>query len=219
MTVPALTLALPKGRLEEQVQDQFARRGIHFKFKDRQLVAHDQTGLFRIFLVKNADLPTYVHHSIAGLGICGDDVLYESGFSFAHLLSFDFGQTRMCLAANEKLAASINNHQDLAQIIQASGLRIASKFTRFTRDYFHDIGLPVEIIKLNGSVELAPVLGLAPLIVDLVETGSTLRANKLEIVQILATIGVHLVANPAYYKLHFKQINQVVNLLTTGGHL
>jgi ATP phosphoribosyltransferase len=92
-------------------------------------------------------------------------------------------------------------------------LTVATKFTRFTRDFYHTQGKAVQIIKLNGSVELAPVLGLAPYIVDLVETGSTLTANDLEVFETLKEIKVHLVANPAYYKLHYDRINRMVELL------
>lgn len=213
-TVP-LTLALPKGRLDEQVQEHFASCGIHFTFKNRSLVAEDDQGLFRLFLVKNVDLPTYVHHGIAGLGVSGDDTLYEAGYDFFRLMEFPFGGTRMCLAGRSDLAAQIAGRQDWTSILQGQGLRVASKFTRFTRDYFHGIGLGVDIIKLNGSVELAAVLGLAPFIVDLVETGSTLKANNLEVIQTLGTIGVHLVANPAYYKFHYRRIQHVLGIL--GG--
>lgn len=209
-----LTLALPKGRLEEQVQEHFASRGIEFSFKDRKLVAQDSQGIFEIMLVKNVDLPTYVHHGIAGLGVCGEDVLYESGYDFFRLLSLPFGGTKICLAAKKELAQTIRAHQDWKEAIRNGGLRIASKFTRFTRDYFQNLGIPVDLIKLNGSVELAPVLGLAPFIVDLVETGSTLKANNLEVVQALQEIGVFLVANPAYYKYHYRHIDQVLRQIT-----
>ena len=209
-TNPLLTFALPKGRLEEQVQEHFNARGIEFSFKDRKLVARDNQGLFEFMLVKNVDLPTYVHHGIAGLGVCGDDVLYESGHDFLRLMDMPFGGTKMCLAARTELADSIQAQHDWTQAIRDGGLRVASKFTRFTRDYFHRLGIGVDLIKLNGSVELAPVLGLAPFIVDLVETGSTLKANKLKVVQVLAEIGVHLVANPAYYKFHYRHIEAVL---------
>ncbi|KGE71467.1 ATP phosphoribosyltransferase [Spirochaeta lutea] len=199
-----LTLALPKGRLEKDVQAHLAARGINFSFENRKLVAQDSQGLLRIMLVKNADLPVYVHHGIAGLGICGDDVLYESGYDFFRLSHLPFGSTKMCLAGRK---------DDELQSSQGGVLRVATKFTRFTRDYFHNQDTAVEMIKLNGSVELAPVLGLAPYIVDLVETGSTLKANNLAVLQVLQEINVHLIANPAYYKYHYKQVDQFVRIL------
>jgi len=198
-----LTLALPKGRLLLQVQEFFESRGIRFVVEDRKLVAYDEERLLKLILVKNSDLPVYVNHGIAGLGICGEDVLYESGNSFYRLLQFGFGSTRMCLAARK----------DQTPEKDGGRLSVATKFTRFARDYFHSRGIPVEIIRLNGSVELAPVLGLAPYIVDLVETGSTLSANNLEVKKELAQIRVFLVANPAYYKFHFRRIDALVKRL------
>lgn len=198
-----LTLALPKGRLFDNVQKRFKEKGINFSFEDRKLTAYDDQGLLKIFLVKNSDLPAYVNYGIAGLGVCGEDVVYESGFKFNKIHPFDFGGTQICLAGMKggKEERSLN------------GLTIATKFTQFTKDYFHKQGKPVKIIKLNGSVELAPVLGLAPYIVDLVETGSTLKANNLEVYSKLADISVHMIANPAYYKTNYEKINQLLEII------
>ncbi len=198
-----LTIALPKGRLFEQVQQHFFEKGIEFSFEKRKLVAYDNKGLLKIFLVKNSDLPAYVAHGIAGLGICGEDVVYETGYSFFNVLPFSFGGTKLCMAA---MKDNINKGKE-------SHLTIATSFTDFTRDYFHKQGIPVKIIKLNGSVELAPVLGLAPYIVDLVETGSTLKANNLEVIRTLTDIKVNMIANRAYYKFHYESINKLAELL------
>ena len=198
-----LTLALPKGRLFDQVQEFFGLRGLKFGFNDRKLTALDESGLIKIILVKNSDLPTYVNHGIAGLGVCGDDVLYESGWEFTRLRSFDFGGTTLSLAAQVGYQPQANQ----------GPMTIATKFTRFTRDFFHQQGIPVKIIKLDGSVELAPILGLAPYIVDLVETGSTLKANGLEVIDKLKPIQVQMIANPAYYKLHYNRIHDLIQLL------
>ncbi len=195
-----LTLALPKGRLFNEVRKQFSLKGLGFSFDTRKLITFDNTGLLKIFLVKNSDLPTYVNHGIAGLGICGSDVLYESGYRFFKLLTFGFGSTSMCIAGKKGQKPDKSEKK----------LTIATKFTRFTRDYYNNRGIPVEIIKLNGSVELAPVLGLTRYIVDLVETGNTLRANNLEIYEKLENIQVHLIVNPSYYKLNYTAINNFV---------
>lgn len=192
-----LTLALPKGRLLEQTQEYLSHRGIHFAVEKRKLVAYDEEGLLKIILVKNSDLPVYVTHGIAGLGICGADVVYESGQSFFNLHEFDFGSTTMCMATR----------RDYDPQGDRGHMRVATKFTRYARDYFHRRGMPVEVIKLNGSVELAPVLGLAPYIMDLVETGSTLKANDLVVTEELERITVRLIANPAYYKFHYRRVN------------
>jgi len=198
-----LSLALPKGRLMEDVSKFFEQKGLNFSFDNRKLISYDKSGSLKIFLVKNSDLPTYVNHGIAGLGICGSDVLYESGHNFFNLMTFDFGGTTMCIAAKKGHKRTSDERK----------LSIATKFTKFTSDYFHKQGIPVEIVKLNGSVELAPVLGLTPYIVDLVETGNTLKANNLEVLEKLEDIKVHLVANPAYYKLHYKSIKKIVSIL------
>jgi ATP phosphoribosyltransferase len=169
----------------------------------RKLVAYDTEGLLKIILVKNSDLPVYVNHGIAGLGICGADVIYESGQSFFTLHEFDYGSTTMCLATR----------RDHDPQKDRGHMTVATKFTRYARDYFHRQGIPVEVIKLNGSVELAPVLGLAPYIVDLVETGSTLKANDLVVRDELERINVHLIANPAYYKFHYRRVNDFLKRL------
>lgn len=199
-----LTLALPKGRLEERVREYFDACGVSFEFRDRELVTHDAEGALRVILVKNSDLPVYVNNGIAGLGVCGYDVIYESGYDFYQLKEFEFGSTKMCLAAR----------RDFDRESHTGELRVASKFTRFTRDLFHKRGIPVDVIRLAGSVELAPVLGLAPYIVDLVETGSTLRANNLTVVEELATIRVYLIANPGYYKFHHERIESFLARLS-----
>lgn len=201
-----LLFALPKGRLMEQSKELFKSMGIDFAFNDRKLVADDKSGNFRFFLVKNSDLPTYVNHGIAGLGVCGSDVIYESGKDFYKLHTFSYGGTKMCLAG---LKGSHNFGNDAT-------LKISTKFTRFTRDFYHKKNTPVEVIKLNGSVELGPVLGLSPYIVDLVETGDTIRANNLEVIMELEDIKVYLIANPAYYKLNYKRINKFVDDIKTG---
>lgn len=206
MTNQPLLFALPKGRLMEQSKDLFKSMGINFSFDNRKLVATDDSGNFRFFLVKNSDLPTYVNHGIAGLGVCGSDVIYESGKDFYKLHTFSYGGTKMCLAG---LKGAHNSGNDAA-------LKIATKFTGFTRDYYNKKNKPVQVIKLNGSVELGPVLGLAPYIVDLVETGNTLRANNLEVIRELEDIKVHLIVNPAYYKLNYKRINKFVEDIKVG---
>ncbi|MFO8044162.1 MAG: ATP phosphoribosyltransferase [Alkalispirochaeta sp.] len=199
-----ITLALPKGRLFEKTSELLASCGYNLTLGERQLVAQEPRGELRAILVKNADLPTYVHHGIAGLGICGSDVIFESGYDFFRLMTFPFGKTRICLAGRSD---DTSDHRD------AASLTVASKFTRFSHDFFHRRGIPVNVIKLDGSVELAPVLGLAPYIVDLVETGSTLKAHDLEVKEVLGETAVHLVANPAFYKYHYETVDELVRRL------
>lgn len=202
MSDTAMTIALPKGRLFDKTKNLLSRCGYELELGERQLVARETEGRFQAILVKNADLPTYVHHGIAGLGICGSDVIYESGYEFFELMTLPFGATRICLAGLQDV--------DTDDLSAGGPVRIASKYARFTRDYFHSRGIPVSVIHLNGSVELAPVLGLAPYIVDLVETGSTLRVHDLEVKEELGQTEVKLIANPAWCKYHFKEVEQLI---------
>lgn len=198
-----IRIAFPKGRLFDQIRAYFHERGIRIDFGGRRLVAADPTHGLEFLLVKNSDLPTYVNHGIAALGICGDDVVYESGHRFFKVKEFPFGSTRMCLAARSNYQPDEDTRH----------LTVATKFPRFARHVFHSRGIPVKIVKLDGSVELAPVLGLAQYIVDLVETGSTLKANDLAVVEELAVMRVHLIANPASYKLRYEAVQALVRML------
>lgn len=199
-----LTIAIPKGRLLDSVVKHFTARGMDIRFGSRKLSAVDSTGRLEIYKVKNHDLPAYVHHGIAGLGIVGDDTVAESGHSFTRILTLPFGKTRLCVAAPKGT---------LPPEKRGGTITVATSYVRMTRDWFHRRGIPVKIIRLGGSVELAPVLGLAPYIVDLVETGSTLAANGLEVVTDLADIKVRLIANPAYFKLHYREIAELADIM------
>lgn len=207
MNQAPITVALPKGRLYERSRELLATAGYRLEQSGRELVATETNGEVRAIIVKNSDLPTYVQHGIADLGICGSDVIYESGETFYELLDLPFGQTRMCLCGRK-------DDDDPAD---STALHVATKFARFTRDYFHTRGVPVDIIELGGSVELAPVLGLAPYIVDLVETGGTLRAHGLEIKRELAQTNVRLIANPARYKYFYRRIDEFVARLARAA--
>lgn len=202
-----LTIAVPKGRLLEPTQDLFHRGGLRIEFRSRELIATNREAGVSAILVKNTDLPTYVSHGITGMGICGGDLIYESGAQFLKLLTLPFGKTKMCIACKAGYTSGKTAIPDSGYI------RVATKFTRFAIDYFHRRGIPVQIIKLNGSVELAPLLGLAPYIMDLVETGNTLRENNLEVIDELETMHVHLIANPAYYKIHYRKIDELVDTI------
>lgn len=201
-----LSIALPKGRLFEQVQEHFSQKGIAFNFEKRKLIAEDESGQFRFYLVKNSDLPTYVHHGIAGMGICGDDVVIESEREFFNLLDFDFGGTRLSLAGPEGTQWPNTDYP----------LVIATSYTKMTRDHYHQLGIPVDIIKLKGSVELAPSLGLSNYIIDLVETGNTLKANGLEVLENLFEVKVRLISNKSYYKLNYDRIEFLLKILKNG---
>ena len=199
-----LTIALPKGRLLDSVVSHLAQRGMDISFRSRKLSTVDSTGRLEVYKVKNHDLPTYVHHGIAGLGIVGDDTVAESGLSFTRVLTLPFGGTRLCVAAPTGTPSPE---------IPGGTVRVATSYVQMTRDWFHRRGIPVKIIRLGGSVELAPVLKLAPYIVDLVETGNTLVANGLEILVDMVDIKVRLIANPAYFKLHYREIGELADIM------
>ena len=199
-----LTIALPKGRLLDSVVDHLTARGIVINFASRQLSTVDSSGRLEVYKVKNHDLPTYVHHGIAGLGIVGDDTVAESGLSFTRVSTLPFGSTRLCVAAPTGSAPPES---------LGGPVTVATSYVRMTRDWFHSRGIPVKIVRLGGSVELAPALGLAPYIVDLVETGGTLKANGLEVVTEMEKIKVRLVANPAYFKLNYREIAELTDIM------
>ena len=140
----ALTIALPKGRLQKKAEDLFSENNIDFEFEARKLVAVNEEKNFKFLLVKNSDLPTYVSHGIAGLGICGDDVIYESGEEFYKLMTFDFGGTDICIAAKEgETPASEIKH-----------LKVATKFTKYTRDYFNSRENQYKLLNLTALLNL-----------------------------------------------------------------
>lgn len=199
-----LTIAIPKGRLLDSVVEHLAERGMEITFGSRKLSAVDSTGRLEVYKVKNHDLPAYVHHGIAGLGIVGDDTVAESGHSFTNIITLPFGGTRLCVAAPKG---------SLPPESVGGTVTVATSYVKMTRDWFHRKGIPLKIIRLGGSVELAPVLGLAPYIVDLVETGNTLVANGLEVVTDLAEIRVRLISNPAYFKLHYREIGELADIM------
>lgn len=200
-----LSMAVPGGRLFEPLMDYFSIRGIRARFVSRRLSTIDSSGRLEFYRVKNSDLPTYVHHGITGLGIAGDDTLIESGHSFVRLSTLPIGRTSLCIAA-PRGSPAVEEHG-------ASVVNVATSYVRLTRDWFHRRGIPVKIIRLGGSVELAPSLGLAEYITDLVETGGTLRANGLEILGKLADLRVRLIANPAYFKLHYREIGELTDIV------
>lgn len=204
-----LTIAIPNGRLFEPLMDYFSTRGIRVEFGSRRLSAIDKNGRLEFYRVKNSDLPTYVHYGITGLGVAGDDTLIESGHSFVRLSTLPIGKMSLCIAA-PKGSPAVEEHG-------VSIVNVATSYVRLTRNWFHRRGIPVKIIRLGGSVELAPSLGLAQYIADLVESGDTLRANNLEILSKLAELKVRLVANPAYFKLNYRKISELTDILMEEG--
>lgn len=198
-----ITIAIPTGRLQKQVFEYFISCGIQLANPQRNLIVEDTSKSIRFLLVKNSDLPEYVNGGIASIGIVGTDIVGESPHAFFTLGYFPFGSTRICLIGKP----------DAPAIDTVTRTTIATKYTQFTKNFLKERDIHANIIKLNGSVEIAPLLGLAPYIVDLVETGNTIRENGLSIMEEMGTTKIALIANRALYKLSYKAIDEVVRTL------
>jgi len=198
-----LTVALPKGRVLRAVAPLLARAGVNSDLlsDDRSLVREDRTLGLRFLLVKPDDVATYVEYGAADLGVCGRDVLMERSYDVYQPLDLGVGKCRMVVAGVAGKPAPV----DLP--------RVATKYARSAAEHFARRGLQAEVIHLHGSVELAPVTGLADLIVDLVETGETLAQNGLEERELVARISSILVANRASYKLRQERVRPLVERL------
>ncbi len=179
-----LNIALPKGRIADDTLALFESIfGREFKFDDRKLIL--EVGDFRFLLVRNQDVATYVYHQAADIGVVGLDTLEEQALDVVRLLDLKQGWCRVAIGmrAGEKLDYS------------KSELKVATKMVNITKRYFAERAVAVDIIKLYGSIELAPLVGLADIIVDVVETGSTMKQNGLEVVETIMESTTHLIAN------------------------
>jgi len=183
-----LTVALPKGRIAKETLEIFETIfGDGFKFDDRKLIL--ETPNFRFLLVRNQDVATYVYHQAADIGVVGLDTLEEQGLDVVRLLDLHRGVCKV------SIGMKVGEKLDLTK----PELKVASKMVNITKRYFEERAVSVEIIKLNGSVELAPLIGLADMIVDVVETGTTMKQNGLEVVQDIMTSSTYLIANKNSY--------------------
>ena len=203
-----LTIALAKGRLQDKALEFFARLGIVVSdaaLASRKLLISDESGRYNFILVKPGDVPVYVEYGVADIGICGRDVLMESNADVHEPLDLGFGACRLVVAGKQETAERGYNLLATA--------RVATKFPRLTADYFQQRGVPVELIILSGSVELAPVLGLSDHIVDLVETGRTLKENGLVVIDTIAESTARLIVNRASYHLKRATVAEFINTL------
>src|SRR5829696_8993708 len=208
-----ITIAIAKGRMQDGALSLLARAGIRLAegaVNSRRLAMTDESGKYRFIFVKPADVPVYVEHGIADCGVVGRDVLLESQADLLLPLDLGIARCRMVVAAAD------------AEIMTRSlgMLRVATKYSEIAAAHFGARGIPVEIIQLSGSVELAPALGLADLIVDVVETGRTLRENGLKVVEEIAESTGRLVVNRASYQLKSEAVTQLVQALearVSGG--
>jgi ATP phosphoribosyltransferase len=203
-----LTVALSKGRLLEPSVACLARAGIQVPddiLKSRRLIATDATGQYRFLLVKPTDLPTYVEYGAAVAGICGRDVLLEAEPDVHQPLDLGFGRCRLVLAG--PAGDTPESHNLL------STTRIATKYPKTAERFFRSRGLPAEVVYLSGSVELAPNIGLAEMIVDLVETGTTLRENGLTIIEEIEESTARVIVNRAGFHIHHQAVQEFLNRL------
>lgn len=201
-----ITIALAKGRLAKQTLALLEQSGItceEMKDKDtRKLIfVNEELGL-KFFLSKTSDVPTYVEYGAADIGVVGSDTILEEGRKILEVLDLGLGKCRMCVAG----PASAKELLQKNEII-----RVASKYPNIAKDYFYNKKhQTVEIVKLNGSVELAPIVGLSEVIVDIVETGSTLRENGLEVLEEICPLSARVVVNEASMKMQRERITKIV---------
>jgi len=203
-----ITIALAKGRLQDASLDLFGKAGISIPqdlLDSRRLLLEDKSGRYSFVFVKPGDVPVYVEYGVADVGICGRDVLIESAADVHEPLDLRFGYCKLVLASRPETAALGYN--------PLVATRVATKYPRVTADYFQRHGVPIELIGLSGSVELAAVLGLAHHIVDLVETGRTLRDNGLVVVDTIAESTARLIVNRASYHLKRIAVMALIQLL------
>lgn len=204
-----LTIAMPKGRIFEEAADLLRQAGFQLppEFDEsRKLIIDVEEEKFRFILAKPTDVATYVEHGVADLGIAGKDVLLEEDRDVYELIDLKISKCHLAVAGlpNTKM-------NDVAP-------RIATKYPRVTSTYFRQKGEQVEIIKLNGSIELAPIVGLADRIVDIVSTGRTLKENGLVEYERIVDITSRLIVNPVSFRMKDEQISKVVNRLTKVIH-
>jgi ATP phosphoribosyltransferase len=204
-----ITIAIAKGRMQDSALSLLASAGIRLDqeaVNSRRLALTDETGQYRFIFVKPADVPVYVEHGIADCGVVGRDVLMESEADVLLPLDLGIARCRIVVAATD--ADAMTKVQGM--------IRVATKYSQIASAHFGSRGIPVEIIQLSGSVELAPLLGLADIIVDLVETGRTLRENGLTVVDEIAESTGRLVVNRASYQLKADEVARLVNALKSA---
>ncbi|OZM56989.1 ATP phosphoribosyltransferase [Lottiidibacillus patelloidae] len=203
-----LTIALAKGRLAEDAYNVF--KGVNLAnnvdLKSRKLIFEDKDQRLRFIIVKPSDVITYVEQGVADIGVVGKDTILEQGGNIYELLDLPFGECRFAVAGYK--GKKINRKDEV--------LKVATKYPKITVDYFAEKGQRIQTIKLNGSVELAPLVGLSDVIVDIVETGNTLKANGLEVLEEMFEVRAKLIANRVSYRFKAKEINAIQTLLRDG---
>ena len=197
-----LNIALPKGRLGEKVYAMFEEAGFEcpsIKENNRKLIFENEELGIRYFWVKPSDVAIYVERGAADIGVAGKDILLEYRPEIYELLDLDIGKCRMAVAAKKDFCDD-----------PRKTLRVATKFSRITKEYYSSLGRDIDIIHLNGSIEIAPILGLSDVIVDIVETGTTLKENNLTVMETIVPISARLIANKAGSKFKNDRIQTLL---------
>ena len=201
-----LTVALTKGRLAERTLDLFEEIGYPMEEmkdkKSRRLIFTDEEHRLRFFLAKGPDVPTYVEYGAADIGVAGEDIILEEKRRGYEVLDLGFGRCRMCVAGPASAGELLKHHEMI---------RVASKYPNIARDYFYnEKQQTVDIIKLNGSVELGSIVGLSDVIVDIVETGSTLRENGLVILEEVCPLSARMIVNQVSMQMETERIRSLI---------
>ena len=200
-----INVALPKGRLGEKVYAMFEKAGFDcpaIHENNRKLIFENPACDVRYFWVKPSDVAIYVERGAADVGVAGKDILLEYQPEVYELLDLNIGKCRMAVAARKGFCDD-----------QKRTLRVATKFSRIAKNYYQGLGRDIDIIHLNGSIELAPILGLSDVIVDIVETGTTLKENDLQVMETIVPISARLIANKAASKFKSERIQELVSSL------
>ena len=202
-----ITFALAKGRLATKTLDILEQIGITCEEikdpKSRKLIFVNEELKLKFFLAKATDVPTYVEYGAADIGVVGKDTILEEGRKMYEVMDLGLGKCRMCVAGPQK-AAELLQHGEL--------IRVATKYPNIAKDYFYNKKhQTVEIIKLNGSIELAPIVGLSEVIVDIVETGSTLKENGLVVLEEICPLSARVVVNQVSMKMEHERITKIIN--------
>lgn len=201
-----LTIALTKGRLAKKTMELLGEIGIsceEINDKDtRKLIFTDEKNKIKVFMSKGPDVPTFVEYGAADIGVVGKDTILEEERNIYEVLDLGFGVCRMCVCG----PASAKEYLKQNQLI-----RVATKYPKIAKEYFYNQkNQTVEIIKMNGSIELAPLVGLSEVIVDIVETGSTLRENGLEVLEEIIPLSARVVVNPVSMKMEYERIGRLI---------
>ncbi len=197
-----INIALPKGRLGEKVYAMFEAAGYEcpaIKENNRKLIFENEEKGLRYFWVKPSDVSIYVERGAADIGVAGKDILLEYEPDIYEMLDMNIGKCRMAVAAKKEFRDNSERT-----------LKVATKFVNIARQYYASIGRDIDIIKLNGSIEIAPILGLSDVIVDIVETGTTLKENDLEVKETVVPISARLIVNKTAFKFKTVQIEQIL---------